>query len=48
MKKNIKKCFALLLAVVMTLTMAMTVSAAVKPLTGTKEVTVDGTNGDQL
>lgn len=45
MKKNIKKCFALLLAVVMTLTMAMTVSAAVKPLTGTKEVTVDGTNG---
>ena len=29
MKKNIKKCFALLLAVVMTLTMAMTVSAKI-------------------
>ena len=30
LKKNIKKCFALLLAVVMTLTMAMTVSAKIE------------------
>ena len=34
MKKNIKKCFALLLAVVMTLTMAMTVFAANNNTTG--------------
>ena len=33
MKKNIKKCFALLLAVVMTLTMAMTVSAKIDDCT---------------
>ena len=45
MKKNIKKCFALFLAVVMTLTMAVSVFAAVTPLNGDKTVTVNGTNG---